>query len=130
MHLQTLRTELFLQPRDQIAIKLNHVHVIKRLQQQARHRCQAGTDLDHDVVLFRRNGADDVVQDGLIGQKILAKTFTGDVFHREFLARAISAAVLMASIMLPWSTEVRMIGRPSVILTPWPKLANLSTGKP
>ena len=31
---------------------------------------------------------------------------------------------------VPWSTEVRTIGRPRVTLIPWPKLAYFSTGKP
>ena len=31
---------------------------------------------------------------------------------------------------VPWSTEVRMNGNPSVMFTPWPKLAYFKTGKP
>ncbi len=31
---------------------------------------------------------------------------------------------------VPWSTEVRMNGSPSVMLTPWPKVAYFSTGSP
>ena len=43
----------------------------------------------------------------------------------------ISMRPLPASVKaVPWSTEVRSMGKPSVTLTPVPKLACLSTGSP
>ncbi len=35
-----------------------------------------------------------------------------------------------SSSAVPWSTEVRMMGRPRVTLMPWPKVAYLRRGQP
>ena len=85
----------------------------------------------------------DAVNDGLIAQKVLAEAFAGDMVHgvdRWMRSMAVSMAaarlpgsalpVPASSSAVPWSTEVRMIGKPSVMLTALPKPMCFSTGSP
>ncbi len=99
MHDQASRIKLLVQACHQIAIKFDHMQLPHTFQQEARHCSKAGSDLDHGIVCFRFNDANDVVQDTLISQKILTKAFSWNMFH-DFTA-AIWAAVRMAASMLP-----------------------------
>jgi stress-induced morphogen len=81
MNDQSGRIESLLQSFDQIAIEFDHMHLTNLIQQQARHRGEAGADLHHGVVALRIDGANDVVQHKVIGQEVLAEAFAGDMFH-------------------------------------------------
>ena len=93
MNNQARRIELLFQTLDQVAVEFNHMQLLQRLQQQARHGSQAGTDLDHRIIRLRVDGADDVVKYALVGQEVLAETLAWNVFHefRFLLRRAPSA---------------------------------------
>ena len=53
----------------------------QQLQQQARHRRKARSYLDHGVLRLRIDRQDNVVQNTIVGQKILTEAFTWNMFH-------------------------------------------------
>jgi hypothetical protein len=135
------------------------VQVIEPPQQGRGQGGQPRANLDHRLVTLHRQLVDDLGDDLLIDQEILAKALARDMRPHALTCllppgrasgatgaalATISMACSMATSKLPgsarplpasssavpWSTEVRMIGRPSVTLMPWPKLAYLSAVRP
>ena len=78
------RIEGLFQAHDQVAVQLDHVHLLQVAQQLLRHGAQAGADLDHGIVRLRPDGGRDVVEDEAVMQEVLAKAFAGNVFHILF----------------------------------------------
>ena len=76
---------VMLQPRDDVAVDFHHMQMIQSLQQRTGQRAQAGADLDHIVGWFRANRADDIGDDLLIDQEILAETFLCAMIHAAAL---------------------------------------------
>ena len=72
---------VFFQRGYDIAIKFNRIHFTNKFQQRFSHRTQAWTDFDQALTLLWINTADDALDDILIDQKILAKTFFCMVLH-------------------------------------------------
>ena len=69
------------------------------LDQRPRQRTQAGADLDHGVVCLRVDGANDVGDDLLIHQEILAKTFSG-FMHFQLILFSVSVKANLASVQV------------------------------
>ena len=65
----------------QIAVELDHGQVPQALDQRLRERGQAGTDLDHHLPGGGCNFAHDGVDDGAVGQEVLAEALAGNVLH-------------------------------------------------
>src|SRR5574343_42074 len=135
---------LLFQAGDQVTVAFDDVQVIDPLQQGLGDGAEAWADFDYRITTLWIDGRNDGTDDALVDQEVLAKSFAGDVaFHADFLC-AMRAASLTASNKLPgsalpvpasssavpWSTEVRMMGRPSVTLMPLPKVAYLSAVRP
>jgi hypothetical protein len=85
MDQQFFRIEGFLQAHDQVAVEFDHMQLVEVIEQQARHRAKTGADFDHGIGACRYDGLDNVLQDLLVGQKILAEAFAGYVFHPAVL---------------------------------------------
>ena len=127
----------------EIVINFHRVQMIERNTERRGDRTGTRADFDQDIVTPRCDGGDDATDVMMIGQKMLAEPFLG-AWQHGYRLRANCTAKWIAAIMLPvsmlpvparssavpWSTDVRMIGSPSVTFTPSPKLANLRTGKP
>jgi len=147
------RRELVRERGGEIAVDFDGVHFIHCGEQRARQRAQPGSDFDDAVGARRAYRSDDRGNDAGVNQEVLAEAFARLVLQEaartrtcsvQVLPRASAAAMLTAASRLPesalplaasssavpWSTEVRMIGSPSVTFTPLPKLAYLSTGSP
>ena len=69
------------QARGQVAVQLNHGELAQTLDQRLGQGHQAGANLDHGLARLGVNGFNNVVDDGAIGQKILAKALAGNMFH-------------------------------------------------
>jgi hypothetical protein len=67
------------QPGDDIAIDLDHMQMVEPPQERAGQGAQPGTDLDQPVVPLHRQQMDDVRDELLIDQKILAKALARDM---------------------------------------------------
>ena len=141
MDAQVLRRMQPFQPGNDVAVDFNDVQMVEPLQQRFGQGTQPRPDLDHLGVAPGGNGRDNVRDNLLIDQKMLAEAFARGVAHwRSAISIACSTAtnrlpgsalpVPASSSAVPWSTEVRMIGRPSVTLIPWPKLAYLRAVNP
>src|SRR5437868_2092825 len=66
-----------LQPRDEVAVKLHHMHLRKALQQRLRQRAEARADLDQHVSELRVDGVDDAVDDAVVNQEVLTESLAG-----------------------------------------------------
>ena len=75
-HIQALAAT---QAGGQVAVQLNHGQLPQALKQGLGQGHQAGANFHHGLARLRCNGAHDVVNDGPIDQKILAKALAGDV---------------------------------------------------
>jgi len=73
---QLILRVVFFQARDNVAIDLYYMQLIKPLQQRASQRTQARADFHHDVRGFRADDAYNVGNDLLIHQEVLTKPFT------------------------------------------------------
>ena len=69
------------QPRGQVAVEFDHREAPQPLDQRLRQRRQAGADFDHGLARARVDGAHDGVDDGRVGQEVLAKALARDVLH-------------------------------------------------
>ena len=128
--------------RHHVAVDLDDVERARGLEQRHGDRAAPGTDLDQAVAGLRRDGAHDAVDRPGIVQEVLAEALLGAAQGRRAAqsstasrtaARRLPASarpVPARSRAVPWSTEVRTIGSPSVTFTPWPNAARLSTGRP
>jgi hypothetical protein len=136
----------------EIAIDLDDGQAVDPVQQRPGKRAQARADFDEALASLRCDRVDNALDIMRIGQEMLAEPFARAVRgYQRPAARARDARSIASSTAansepgsaarasapsaarssaVPWSTEVRTIGRPSVTLTPWPKLACLSTGSP
>ena len=97
-----------------------------------------------DVVRLRIDSCDDATDNIWVVEKVLPEPLSRPVIHHEVAprtrcpARSSAANKLCGSALLvaarssavPWSTEVRMIGNPSVTLTASPNPRALRTGSP
>src|SRR5690606_19831169 len=118
-------------------------------QQRPGEGALAGADFHQAFAAARRDGADDAVDDAVVVQEVLAETLARPVRgvvhqrasrQRRPISRAAATAVARLpgsarpvparSSAVPWSTEVRTMGRPRVMLTALPKPLYLSTGRP
>src|SRR6185437_2428559 len=127
----------------EVAINLDCIELaLCRLQQQARESAAPGADLHQVLIGARADFSHDVSQHRRVVEEVLAKALAA---HRKPThAAASSMASSMAEIRLrgsarpvparssavPWSTEVRRIGSPKVMLTAVSKPACLITGSP
>jgi hypothetical protein len=147
-----LRREFDGERRGEIAVDLDDGQSVDPIEQRSGQRAQTRADFDEALASLRRDRLDDALDIMRIGQEMLAESLARAMrgFQRAAAraraARSIarstaansepgsaaraSAPSAARSSAVPWSTEVRTIGRPSVTLTPWPKLACLSTGNP
>ena len=69
------------QAQRQVAVQLNDGQTAQALDQRLRERGQAGADFHHRIAWLRRNRLHDGVNDGAIGQKMLAKALARQVLH-------------------------------------------------
>jgi hypothetical protein len=65
----------------QIAVEFHHGDCSTALQQRLCECAQAGADLDEMIAAFRRDRADDLVNQALIDEEMLAEAFAGDMFQ-------------------------------------------------
>jgi hypothetical protein len=137
----------------EIAIDLDDGQSVDLRQQRAGQRAETRADFDETLAALRRDRSDDAIDVMRIGQKMLAESFARPVrgYRQCPAARACdtrsiarstaansepgsaaraSAPSAARSSAVPWSTDVRTNGRPSVTLTASPKPSALSTGKP
>jgi hypothetical protein len=63
----------------QITVKLDHRQGAAQLAQWHRQGTQAGANLHHGFAGARVDGPSDAVDDGVVGQEVLAKALAGDV---------------------------------------------------
>src|SRR5262249_17160334 len=141
-----------------VTVDLDDVQVGHTLGERPRERTETWPDFCHAIVPAGSDCSKDGFDHCVIGEKVLAEALARAVRLHDpprrgseaparasrRARRASIAASLIASMRLPalalplpasasavpWSTEVRMIGNPSVTLTPPPKAACFSTGKP
>ena len=147
-----LEGEALLQMRGQVAIDLDGIEPLGGLEQGGGHHPLARADFQQVIAGARVDGHDDALHHAVIAQKVLSEALARRVIHggarlgwgQCARRRARSAAASIAASKLPgsarplparsravpWSTEVRMIGRPRVMLTARPKPRCLSTGSP
>ena len=133
------RADPRLQFGDHVAVDLDDFQASRAREQVAGQRAQSRSDLDQWLPGLRIDGRDDARDHLLVMQEVLAEALAG-AYHRLAQSSASSSAaarlpasarpVPARSSAVPWSTDVRMIGRPSVTFTAWPKPAYLSTGRP
>src|SRR5262245_55144812 len=129
------RTESLAEIPGQVAIDLDRRERAELLEQRCRERSAAGPDLDDALAAPRLDRRDDARDHLGIVEEVLAEALA---HVARVIACSIAALRLPDSAWplpasesaVPWSTEVRMIGRPSVTLTAEPKPASLSAGKP
>ena len=69
------------QAQRQVAVQLNDRQAPQALDQRLRERGQAGADFHHRLARLRCNGLHDGIDDGAIGQKMLAETLARQVLH-------------------------------------------------
>ena len=65
----------------QVAVQLDHGEPPQPLDQRLRQRRQPRPDLDHGLARLRRIGAHDPIDDGRIGQEMLAEALFWNVLH-------------------------------------------------
>jgi hypothetical protein len=122
----------------QIAVELDDIQIGAGIEQRYRDGAAPGADLEQPFPGMRRDRVDDGGDDAGRMQEVLSQAFLGcglRAQERRLSAAIMSSAVRSAWIRLPvsalplparsravpWSTEVRMIGRPSVTFTASPK---------
>ena len=133
---QFLRGEAAAQPRRQIAVDFDGGDLACPLDQQQGQRAQAGADLDNALARPRVDRGDDALDVMRVVQEVLREAPSRAVaLHQrpaDGRSPASRSASARAAIMLPasalpsparssavpWSTEVRTMGSPSVTLTP------------
>ena len=86
VHLEHIRfhhveLRMFAQALGQIAVQLHHGQAAQTLHQGLCQGGQTRADFDHGVRGRGRNLAHDGIDDGAIGQEVLAEPFACDVFH-------------------------------------------------
>src|SRR5579862_7818 len=132
-----------------ITVDLDRGDAPRALEQRAGERAESRPDLDNVVAGSWIDRVDDSRDVMRIDEKVLAEPLARPVTLDQSGARRASAiASSMAATRLPgsavfassasdarssavpWSTDVRMNGKPSVTLTPCPKLDAFSTGNP
>src|SRR5690606_2267033 len=132
----------------QVVIEFDHVKLAAAGEQAFGQGTLARADLDQMLSFARGNAAQDAVDHAVIVQEILTETLARPVWSKFGHCWPRASIMLMAvcratfrlptstrpvparSNAVPWSTEVRMIGRPRVTFTAWPKPLCLSTGSP
>ena len=72
---QPFGREALLQAGDQITVDLDHMQVVDTFQQRVGQGAQSRTDFHHRVAGARRNGINDLANDSVGYQKVLAKPF-------------------------------------------------------
>ena len=154
---EPIRRESLAQPRGEIAVDLDRRDASGAFDQRAGQRAETRPDFDDVVAGLRSDRVDDARDVMRIGEEILAEALARlmpcmrsvgalsriPLDAASSIARSTAATRLpddrpsararasaARSSAVPWSTDVRMNGRPSVTLTPWPKLAAFSTGRP
>jgi len=129
------------QLRGEIAVDFDRIQRAGLADEPFGERATAGPDLEQCLVGLRRDFAHDAIEHAAVMQEMLAEPLAREDQARlaaNSTARRVAAMRLPASARpvparssaVPWSTDVRMIGRPSVTFTAWPKPACLSTGRP
>ena len=129
--------ELFGQPR----VDLDDVQPRDRLEQRAGEGAAAAADLHHAVIGGRVDGRDQPGDHRGVVQEVLPQPFSRSQGHsRRISVNAKSTAwcrlsglarpVPARSSAVPWSTEVRTMGSPSVTLTVSPNASALIAGRP
>lgn len=81
MNSQFIRRETFFQVNDQIPVQFDHVHLRQMQEQAFRHGSHSGTDFQHVIRWLRSYCRNDIIQNGLVFQKILSESFAGNMFH-------------------------------------------------
>ena len=125
----------------EIAIDLDGVQRAGLADQAFGERAASRADLQQRLLGLRRDFAHDAIEHAAVMQEMLAEPLAREDHARlaaNSTASRVAAMRLPASARpvparssaVPWSTDVRMIGRPSVTFTAWPKPACLSTGRP
>src|SRR6185369_16088845 len=123
----------------------------RALDEPCGERGQAGPDLDQVVAGPRIDRIDDPLDVVGVDQEVLAEALAGNVRDQAVRGGACCARTSASSSAatrlptsavrsrsgsaarssaVPWSTDVRTNGNPSVTFTPWPKLAAFRTGSP
>ena len=69
------------QPARQVAVEFDHGQGPQALDQWLRERGQAGANLDHHLSGGGCDLAHDGVDDGAVGQEVLAEALAGNVLH-------------------------------------------------
>ncbi len=133
---------------DQIAVNLECIErAVAGFEQQAGECSTAWPNFHEAIVRAGPDRRDDVFQDRGIVQEMLAKPLAtrwltqaglGTHWEASSIARLIAEARLLGSARpvparssaVPWSTDVRRIGNPRVMLTAVSKPACLITGRP
>jgi hypothetical protein len=78
---QPFGREALPQARDQVAVDLDHMQVGQPFEQRFGERAQAWADFDHGVAVARRDGVDDLADDAVGHQEVLAKTAPRHMTH-------------------------------------------------
>ena len=65
----------------QVAVQLNHRELAQTLHQRLRQGRKPGANFHHNLAGPRRDRLDDLFDDALVSQEMLAKAFARDVFH-------------------------------------------------
>lgn len=76
-----LQLRMLAQALRQVAVQLDHGEPPQPLDQRLRQRRQPRPDFNHGLARLRRNGAHDPIDDGRIGQEMLAEALFWNVLH-------------------------------------------------
>ena len=141
---QLIRAKFRFQQTNQFRVNFDRVKINVRTDEVSGQGAAAGANLHNGLIRISIDQPDDVINDLCISQKVLSEFFAlsagGHLFclWDKVPARdsaccrlPVSATPLPAiPYAVPWSTEVRIMGSPSVTLTMLPKAPCLMTGSP
>ena len=116
-------------PGDEVAVKFYRMQMPGAAGEGVRYCTLARPNFNDYVVLGRVDCTNDGVDNARIIQEMLAKALACAVLRHQLCAMVIASSTAASRLpgsalpvpaisnAVPWSTEVRMIGRPSVTLT-------------
>jgi len=102
MDRQLLGPETLAQLSDEIAVEFYNVQVRDALEQGDGQRALPGSDFDHPVTRLRRDGSDNTLDDGLVGQEVLAETLARSMGRRHKRSSIAKRADIQLALPLAW----------------------------